>query len=248
MNDTSFAWPAGHRAACSITFDDGRASQVVNGLPILDRFGIKATFYPMPEALDADPVRWKAALLSGHEIGNHSLCHPCSCNFPFSRAHALEDYTIARMGEELDAASARIEAAVGVHPATFAYPCGEQFVGRGAGIASYVPVVAERFLVGRGFGEWGLNDPMRCDLAKIYGRDSDRASLLELKSQIDEACRLGAWLIIVAHEVADQGSQSIAPAVLAGFCEQLAFPGCGVWVDTVENIGRHVRGNRIDER
>jgi peptidoglycan/xylan/chitin deacetylase (PgdA/CDA1 family) len=44
----SFPWPAGKRAAISLSFDDARQSQVDVGLPLLDRYGDKATFYLSP--------------------------------------------------------------------------------------------------------------------------------------------------------------------------------------------------------
>ena len=67
--------------------------------------------------------------------------------------------------EELVAANVRINALLSVTPRTFAYPCGQTFVGRGAGHTSYVPIVAKHFLVGRwGFNEIS-NDPGFMDLA-----------------------------------------------------------------------------------
>lgn len=45
---------------------------------------------------------WKKAISNGHEIGNHSLVHPCTGNFAFSKDKALEDYTLQKMNIELD--------------------------------------------------------------------------------------------------------------------------------------------------
>ncbi len=41
----AFRWPNGKRVALSLSFDDARASQVEGGTALLDRFGVKATFY-----------------------------------------------------------------------------------------------------------------------------------------------------------------------------------------------------------
>jgi len=49
------------------------------------------------------------AVLNGHEIGNHSLYHPCSGNFSWSRHKALEEYTLQKMMTELDSASKLIK-------------------------------------------------------------------------------------------------------------------------------------------
>lgn len=44
-NREDFHWPEGKRAAISLTFDDARHTQITNGIPLLDEYGVKATFY-----------------------------------------------------------------------------------------------------------------------------------------------------------------------------------------------------------
>ena len=95
------AWPGGARMALSLSFDDGRESQVTQGLPVFARHGVKVTLYVVPSAVERHLDGWKQAAAAGHEIGNHSLTHSCSGNFPFSRQKALEEHSIARMREEL---------------------------------------------------------------------------------------------------------------------------------------------------
>ena len=96
--DTSlFKWPDGKKIAVSLTFDDGRTSQVDEGTALLDQYGVKATFFVMPGSVEKRLVGWKTALANGHEIGNHSQNHPCSGNFEWSRSKALEDYSIDQM-------------------------------------------------------------------------------------------------------------------------------------------------------
>jgi len=63
-------------------------------IPLLDQFGVKATFYISPDNMVKRVDAWREALNNGHEIGNHTLVHPCSGNFEWSRHKALEDYTL----------------------------------------------------------------------------------------------------------------------------------------------------------
>ena len=63
------------------------------------------------------------------------------------------------MAEQLDGANEQIRRMLGVTPKTFAYPCGQKFVGRGLDVRSYVPLVADRFLAGRGYLDESSNDP-----------------------------------------------------------------------------------------
>ena len=124
----NFHWPEGKRAAISLSFDDARASQVSRGIPILDEYGVKATFFVLVEPMEKQLDGWKKAVANGHEIGNHSLVHPCSGNFPFSRDKALEDYTLGQMRRELLEANDTIEDLLGVRPVSFAYPCGQKTI------------------------------------------------------------------------------------------------------------------------
>src|SRR5262245_30961551 len=86
---TSFAWPHGARAALSLTFDDARESQLDVGVPLLAKHEARVTFYLTANALRGRGDAWKRAAASGHELGNHTLVHPCSGNFPWARARAL---------------------------------------------------------------------------------------------------------------------------------------------------------------
>ena len=87
--------------ALSLSFDDGRESQVTQGLPVFARHAAKVTLYVVPSAVERHLEGWKQAAAAGHEIGNHSLTHSCSGNFAFSRQKALEDHSLARMRAEL---------------------------------------------------------------------------------------------------------------------------------------------------
>ena len=103
-----FAWPEGKRAAVSLSFDDGRVSQIDAGMPLLDKLGLKATFYLNPPGMMKRLDGWKKMVSAGHEIGNHSVSHACTANYHFKRS--LEDFTLAQMEADIDEASAEIRA------------------------------------------------------------------------------------------------------------------------------------------
>ncbi len=236
---SSFHWPNGKRAAISLTFDDARLSQVDRGLPILDAHRIKATFYVVPSGVEQRLAGWKNALANGHEIGNHTAKHPCSGNFSWSSEKALENYSLAEMRRELDQASAAIELLLGVKPTTFAYPCGQKFVGRDLSVRSYVPLVAERFIVGRGAYDEVGNDPNFCDLAQATGVSLDGLDFDQAKQLIDKAAAEGRWLIFFGHEIGPAGHQTIGTSTLQAVCRYAQDPANGLWIDTVETIGRY---------
>jgi peptidoglycan/xylan/chitin deacetylase (PgdA/CDA1 family) len=78
-----FRWPDGKKAAVSLSFDDARLSQVDNGLALFKKEGVKVTFFVQPSGVEKRLAGWKQAVADGHEIGNHSLTHPCTGNYTF---------------------------------------------------------------------------------------------------------------------------------------------------------------------
>lgn len=237
-----FAWPGGKRCAVSLSFDDARISQINEGMPILDSFGYRATFYVCLPELRRDAEHWKSAIARGHEIGNHTVNHPCSANYHWCKVH-LEDYTLDQLERELTDAQQAILDAVGVTPTTFAYPCGNKFVGRVAQTASYVPLVAKHFLAGRGFREETTSKPHLVDLAQVPGVDADRYPFEILQTWIDRTIERGAWICFVNHDVSDTLQQGIKPQTLRRVCDYLKSKE-EIWVDTIASVATHIAKTR----
>jgi peptidoglycan/xylan/chitin deacetylase (PgdA/CDA1 family) len=129
------------RATAVLTFDDGFADALEVVVPILRRYGLRATFYLNPgrfgaqhelvsgaagRLLDADGVR--ALHAAGMELGSHGMTH--------TDLRTLDD---AQLTEELAASRAAIEQLAGVPCRTLAYPFGlyDRRVARAAGAAGY---------------------------------------------------------------------------------------------------------------
>lgn len=240
MTTPAFTWPAGKRAAVSLSFDDARISQIDAGIPILDKYNVKATFYLTPDRVPERMDGWKRAVANGHEMGNHTVSHPCSGNFIWSRSNALEDYTLEQMERELMDANAYIQSELGVTPHSFAYCCGQKYVGRGAMQQSFVPLIAKHFIAGRGFRDEDANDPTFVDLAQLYGVDGDAQPFEKLRFWIDKAVQQNGWLVFAAHDVGDFPRQSMAADVLDAVCAYCTAPANAIWIDTVATIGKHV--------
>jgi len=228
----------------SLTFDDARLTQPDVGIPLLDRFGVKGTFYVTPRNMTDRINAWHAAVANGHDIGNHTLTHPCSGNYPWSRDNALEDYTLERMERELLDANAEIERLLGVAPRTFAYPCGQTCVGRGEGRRSYVPLVAKHFRVGRGAFNDIPNDPTFCDLACVASVDLDGATSDDMRSLVEKTTTSGGWLVLFSHEIGNGGFQITSAETLEKICAFRTEAKNRIWIDTVRAVGEYVAGAR----
>jgi len=245
--DPKFPWPEGKKMALSLTFDDARLSQIDTGIPLLDKYGVKATFYISPESLLKRADQWKMAAINGHDIGNHSVYHPCSGNFAWSRNKALEEYSSQKMRTELDSASRFINELLGVNPVSFAYPCGQTFIGRGAGVQSYVPLVASLFESGRGWLNEAPNDPWFCDLAQMNASELDGKSFEQIQTLIETAKSNGHWLILAGHEMNDEGRQTSLLKTIEAICKYASDPSSGIWIDNVHSVASYVEQKRLDE-
>jgi len=244
--DEGFIWPDGKKMALSLTFDDARLSQVDTGIPLLDKYGVKATFYVSPGSMIKRSDKWRMAVIKGHEIGNHSLLHPCSGNFTWSRDKALEDYTLHMMITELDSASRLIKEILGVHPVSFAYPCGQTFIGRGINVQSYVPLIAFLFESGRGWLNEAPNDPAFCDLSQLNGTELDGKSFEQVLKLIETAKANGYWLILAGHEMNEEGFQTSQLKTIESICKYATDPANGIWIDSVHNIASFIKQKRQD--
>ncbi|WP_067279853.1 polysaccharide deacetylase family protein [Streptomyces jeddahensis] len=235
-------FPGNAAVAVSLSFDDARESQL-QGARILDEHGIRASFYVLPSGIAAAPDRWSSVASAGHEIGNHTRTHPCSGNYAFSRTNALEDKTMEDIAADIDEAGRMIEAMLGVRPTTFAYPCGQSFIGRGSRRRSYVPLVAERFVAGRGYGGETGNMPDVCDLAHLDAYVIDGLNADTLMSLVDGGMARGEWVIMAGHDIGSDGPQTVSARDLSEFCRRLARDP-RIWVAPVAEVAEHARAAR----
>jgi peptidoglycan/xylan/chitin deacetylase (PgdA/CDA1 family) len=233
-------FPNGARAAVSITFDDARVSQLDVGAPILDAHGVRASFYVLPGPVKARREDWAALVAAGHEIGNHTATHPCSGNHQSSQDNPLESFTLRRITRDIERGTEAIVSLLGVQPRTFAYPCGQTAVGRGRKKASYVPVVARRFVAGRGYRSETANDPARCDVALLDAFHADGTAADALLRLVEDAVARGRWVVFVCHEVGDPGPLGTAPEALDGLCSEIARDD-RVWVAPVLDVAGRLR-------
>lgn len=244
----AFVWPEGRRGALSLTFDDARLSQVDVGMAALERLGAKATFYVQPSNVEKRLDGWKRMAAAGHEIANHTIVHPCSGNFPWARNKALEDYSLQKMNDELIEANRRIKALLGVTPISYAYTCGQTFVGRGLDARSYIPVVASLFLTGRSAYDETPNDPLFCDFAQLASFDMDAKSFDQLLPMLETTKKQGGWLILMGHEINKDGNQTTRLETLEKLTAYANAPENKLWTAPVATIAHHVQQQRAQRK
>lgn len=197
-----FGWPGGAQAAVSLTYDDGYDSQLRNAVPLLDDLGFKATFFLTVANIEARVDDWAALSRKGHEIGNHTLTHPCM----------LKDYSTERFVREQIAPTERYFDShfEGAKPRSYAYPCGYEGLGRGTNVArvgEYVDALKPNFLAARTVSG-PPNDPRNVMRQRYFLNGYEPTYDVDNREMalryVRKAMRDGHWAVLVFHEVVDR--------------------------------------------
>lgn len=124
-------WPDGKKAALLLTYDDGLDSHLNVAIPQLDSFGFKGTFFLYSGVPEDRFASWKKVSDHGHELGNHSLYHPCKGNgFQVKSSRFIsQNYDVPSIIREIGVMNKLLFAITGKQPASYAYPCSETVVG-----------------------------------------------------------------------------------------------------------------------
>ncbi|MEU6749085.1 polysaccharide deacetylase family protein [Spirillospora sp. NPDC046719] len=209
------------RTWVSLTFDDGLQDQYDNVRTLLDRHGMKATFFVSTGLLGRPGRMTRSEVMdlaaSGHEIGGHTLDHLDLTDLPGGERHrqVCDDRTALRR--------------MGLPARAFAYPFGA--VDDDA--ARTVRACGYRSARGVGGIRAGTSCP-RCGSAETVPpedpyrtrtRDSITAGtrLGDLEDSVVQAERHGGWLQLVFHHVCDGCGQrqAVTPRMLAAFLSWL---------------------------
>lgn len=239
-------YPQGARNAISITFDDARATQLSHGFPILERHNVKATFYVVPKFVETNLEGWKGVVKAGHEIGNHTSSHLCTGNFQWLRDlnAGLEQVDLAWLEQDIQKATQSLKAQLGTDIKSFAYPCGQTFVGRGSEVKSYVPLVAKHFETGRRWMDETGNNPGYVDFAQLTSLPMDGRTYEQIIEMIEYFRMNNAWIILAGHEVGQLAQYSTDTEVLEKLLAYLNDPKNGYWVAPVSKVAAVIKAQR----
>lgn len=202
-----FTWPQGQRCAVSLTYDDGLPVHHELVGPLLEQFGLRGTFYvPAMTDIQDHPERWRQLAHRGHELGNHSLFHPCT-RTPDRESwlepwQDLRSYTLSRWRDELAAANLMLRLLDDQTERSFGNTCCETTVGAGEVTASMAPVLRDLFVAARGPLSSTIVDVRRSvDLYHLGHYSGDRLSFRDFQAEIEKAAEIGGWIIWMMHGV-----------------------------------------------
>lgn len=230
MTDTP--WPQQRRAAISLTFDDVKASHPALVAPLLADYDVRGVFYtPIYSGLLRGAEDWRQVAAAGHELGNHSIFHPCQKNpkrdWP-DKSYDLYTYSRKRFRDEMIVSNEVLALIDGISPdgkaeRTYGNTCHCNVIGSGDSAVRVDENVDDLFLAVRGEVR---QSPIAHDNANLMNLGTvgiDHRSAEDIIALIDEARAAGGWYIFTAHDVNENGDGlSMQTSVLKTLCTYLS--------------------------
>ena len=191
------------RPLLTVSFDDAPVSAAEAGAAILERHGARGTYFISSGLAGQDShlgrytARDDVARLAaaGHEVACHTFSHL--------------DCGKAKAGDIAAELDANLEAlrAVGVEPATFAYPYGDVSPWGKA-------LVNDRFIAGRALHHGLITTGTDLNQAPGVGIEG-AGGYTVARAWMDRAAAVNAWLVLYTHDVRDNPSDwGCTPLVL----------------------------------
>ncbi|MDB5244062.1 MAG: polysaccharide deacetylase [Spirosoma sp.] len=234
----------GKKCAVALTYDDALEVHLTNAVPLLDLLGLKATFYLSGyfPGLVNNLNRWKQVAQKGHELGNHTLFHPCTGNIPgrewVNTTYDLSKYTVQRMRDEIRMTNVVLKTLDGQTHRTFAYPCGDTKIGD----VEYYSSVQNDFVAAR--GTTGEMKPInQINIADIGSYAINGQSGEEMINLVKKAQETNSVVVFLFHGVGGGHSLNVALAEHKKLLRYLKQHTNEVWVAPFIEIAQYVKGH-----
>lgn len=239
-------FPGGAKAAICLTYDDGMKTHLLNAIPQLNEAGFKGSFYINNVSGQKDVAGWMNAARQGHELGNHSLFHPCPDSLGWPKELITENYTAARMIKEIEVTNQILQLLDPSTPhRTYAYPCNNIYTGG----KSYIDELTRSGLVkyARGGGteknciikNFKQLDPMHVP-SYIAEEDSDSKQLIAMAEKVKQQ---GGLLVFQFHGVGGEWIK-IANETHRNLLAYLKDNKKDIWVTTFYNAMQYIEANK----
>lgn len=232
----------GKKCAVVLTYDDGLNVHLDNAISLLDSLGLKGTFYipansqPFARRME----EWRVVAQNGHELGNHTLFHPCNGNLPgrdwVSKDHDLANYSLKQIVDEVNLCNTFLKAVDGKTVRTFAYTCGDREVeGK-----MFYNEIEDQFVAARGVMSL-LNHIETIDLKNVNSFMINGENGDELIKMVEKAKESNALLVFLFHGVGGEHSLDVSLSAHRELLTYLSKNESLVWTTTMAEAAVHIR-------
>lgn len=205
----------GKHCAVSLTYDDALPGHLDRVIPVLDSLGFKGTFYISCNSgtLNNRINDWRKAAANGHELGNHTLFHPCIAKMKdrdysswVAPEYDMGNYSIKRIVDEINMANTLLKAIDGKSKRTIAYPCGDCVLRD----TSYIPYIKSSFVGGRN----GAGSSLKIEDVSVYQINAvginDSYTSEMLIDLVKKAQETGTLVVFLFHGVGGGHNANVA--------------------------------------
>jgi len=232
----------GKKCAVVLTYDDALNIHLDKVIPALNSFHFKGTFYLVasaPAFIDR-MEEWRAASKKGHELGNHTLYHPCDGGLPerswVDKENNLANYTVARAVREIKTANQLLKAIDGKSERTFAYPCGDLKIRD----TLYYDFLKNDFVAARGVQQ-GYLQAKEVDLANVNSFVQIGTTAAQMIAQIEEAEKAGSFIVLLFHGVGGEHALNVDWEEHQKLLLYLKSKEKDIWVTTMVDLGKYIQ-------
>lgn len=248
MNSKSNRWPKKYQAVVSLSYDDGIETHLTVVAPQLEQFGFRGTFYaPIKSNLMQNPLAWRDMANRGHEIGNHTVFHPCwSVRGKYAEwlpeEFNLEHYTEEKWLDEVKTANQSLWLIDGKTERTFGNTCFDNFLGPPEDPICLEPLMKDIFIAARG-EDTGKAVPLPTvnfyNLGTVW---ADRRSFGDFAPELENLVESGGWIIYTMHGVG-KGSHThfIDEREHTRLLQFLHDASNQIWTAPIIDVVRHLR-------
>jgi len=232
-----------HHKKCAvvITYDDAYDQQLDNAIPVLDSLGLKATFYitAFSNSMQTRLNDWKKIAANGHELGNHTLFHPCNGGKGrewVNPDHDLSKYSVQRMIDETRMTNLFLRALDGKTKRTFAFTCGDMKIGD----SSFINAMKDDFVAARAV----RNQMHKINEIDLYNVDCyvvNGETGRQMIEWVKEALETNSLLVILFHGVNGGNALNVSLQAHSQLLHFLKQNEKDIWVAPMIDVAEYIK-------
>jgi sialate O-acetylesterase len=231
----------GKKSAVVLTYDDALNQHLDNAIPVLDSLGLKATFYvtAFSQSMQTRLNDWKKLAVNGHELGNHTLYHPCIGGKGrewVSPDYDMNNYTVRRMVDETRMTNLFLQALDGKTKRTFAFTCGDMKIGD----SSFINAMKKDFLAARAvraqMHKINEIDLYNVDCYMVNGETAE-----QMIEWVKKASETNSLLVILFHGVGGGNALNVSLEAHRGFLQYLKKNEKDLWIASMLEVAEYIK-------
>ena len=238
----------GKKCAVVLTYDDAYNQHLDNAIPVLDSLGLKATFYitAFSTSMQTRLNDWKKLAVNGHELGNHTLYHPCIGGKGrewVKPEYDLSKYTVQRMVDETRMTNVFLQALDGKTKRTFAFTCGDMKIGD----SSFINAMKDDFVAARAV----RNQMHKINEIDLYNVDCyvvNGETGAQMIEWVKKAMETNSLLVILFHGVDGGNSLNVSLTAHSQLLHFLKENEKDIMIAPMITVAEHIKAWQANDK